>query len=80
MREDWVKKKVTKTKEKWETVVFSDEKKFDLDGPDGSLYYWHDLRREKQLFKKKTFGVGSLLVCGAFSPSGKADLVVMEGK
>ena len=33
MRLDWVKKKVTWTKEKWETAVFSDEKKFNLDGP-----------------------------------------------
>ena len=39
MRVDWVKKKVTWTKEKWENVVFSDEKRFHLDGPDGSQCY-----------------------------------------
>ena len=72
---DWEKKKVTWTKEKWETVVFSDEKKFNLYGPDGSQYYWHDLRK-KQLFSKRLFGGGSVMVWRAFSASG----IVMEGK
>ena len=38
MRADRVKKRVTWTKEKWETMEFSDEEKFNL-----------DLRKEKQL-------------------------------
>ena len=38
--------------DKWETVVFSDEIKVNLDGPDGSRGYWHYLRKEKQLFSK----------------------------
>ena len=80
MHIDWVKKKVTWTKEKWETVVFSDEKKIHLDGPDGSQCYWQDLRKEKQLFSKRLFGRGSVMVWGAISASGKADLVVMERK
>ena len=42
--------------------------------------YWHDLRKEKQLFLKGPFGGGSVMVWGVFSVSGKADLVVMEGK
>ena len=67
---DWVKKKVTWTKEKREIVVFSDEKKFNLDGPDGSQCYWHDLRK-KQLFSKRLFGGGSVMVWGDFSASGK---------
>ena len=61
-------------------MVFSDEKKFNLDGPDCSQCYWHDLRKEKQLYSKRPFEGGSVMVCGAFTASGYADLVVMEGK
>jgi len=80
VRVEWVKEKVTWTKQNWENVVFSDEKKFNLDGPDGTQCYWHDLRKEEQLFSKRPFGGGSLMIWGAFSAAGKAELVVMEGR
>ena len=59
--------------------MFSDEKKFNLYGPNSSQCYWHDLRK-KQLFSKRPSGGGSVKVLGAFSATGKADLVVIEGK
>ncbi|EGT49447.1 hypothetical protein CAEBREN_03079 [Caenorhabditis brenneri] len=58
----------------WEKVVFSDEKKFNADGPDGYKYYWHDLRKDKLLFSKRNFGGGSLMVWGGFSAAGMLDL------
>ncbi|CAJ0952565.1 unnamed protein product, partial [Mesorhabditis belari] len=32
-------------KQDWSMVIFSDEKKWNWDGPDGVDYYWRDLRR-----------------------------------
>lgn len=55
-------------------VIFSDEKKFNLDGPDGFNGYWRDLRKEPQYFSKRNFGGGSLMVWGAFSSKGRLNL------
>ncbi|GBM33808.1 Transposable element Tc3 transposase [Araneus ventricosus] len=52
---------------KWDDVIFSDEKKFNLDGPDGFRYFWYDLRKEKEIFSKHTFGGGSVIVWGGFA-------------
>uniref|UniRef100_T1IMR3 Tc1-like transposase DDE domain-containing protein n=1 Tax=Strigamia maritima TaxID=126957 RepID=T1IMR3_STRMM len=61
-------------KQEWHKVIFSDEKKFNLDGPDGWAYYWHDLRQDDQQ------GDGSLMVWGAFSWNGKTNLAFPSGR
>ena len=46
----------------WRRVIFSDEKKFNLDGPDGLSHYWHDLRKEPRWFKKRHTGGVNIMV------------------
>ena len=45
-----------KKSQNWQRVLFTDEKKFNLDGPDGWQYYWHDLRRDPETFFSRAQG------------------------
>jgi hypothetical protein len=64
----------------WGTIVFSDEKKWNLDGPDGFQTYWRDLRRPARQTKRRQAGGGSVMVWAGFSAAGKAKLAVLHGK
>lgn len=75
----WARKYMSWTTE-WTNVVFSDEKKFNLDGPDGFQYYWHDLRKTPQFFKKRNFGGGSLMLWAGFSMQGRTHLIKCDGR
>lgn len=61
------------TKE-WHKVIFTDEKKFNLDGPDGFNYYFHDLRKEERILGRHHSRTGSVMVWGAISYYGTIDL------
>jgi hypothetical protein len=63
----------------WSSVVFSDEKRFNLDGPDGFQYYWHDLRKEPQYFSKQRFGGGGVMVWAGFGCKGKTNIAFIDG-
>ncbi|KAG3176581.1 hypothetical protein PC128_g17225 [Phytophthora cactorum] len=76
----WAREKVTWDAAKWSQVVFSDEKKFNLDGPDDLQFYWHDLRFETQIYWRHQSGGGSVMVLGAFCAGGKSELVILEGR
>ncbi len=77
-RDDWAMKQVSTARD-WTSVIFSDEKKFNLDGPDGIQYYWRDLRKEPQYFKKRQSGGGSVMVWGAFGGQGKTSIAFLDG-
>jgi transposase len=63
----------------WTRTIFTDEKKFNLDGPDGCQYYWHDLRKEKESFFSRQQGGASVMVWAGFSMLGKTHIAVLEG-
>ncbi len=65
--------------DQWKKVIFSDEKKFNLDGPDGWSYYWHDLRKEEVIFAKRQAGGGSVMVWLAFSWDRATPVVFLDG-
>ncbi|GMG17177.1 unnamed protein product [Phytophthora fragariaefolia] len=64
----------------WRRVIFSDKKKFNLDGPDGYQYYWHDVRTDTELCSKRVSGGGSVMVWAGMSANGKTDIAFLEGR
>ena len=79
-RYEWAKEHVTWSLSDWKDVIFTDEKKFNLDGPDGFAYYWHDLRKEPEYFSCRQQGGKSVMVWGAISYYGVSDLVFIKQK
>ncbi|RLN53168.1 hypothetical protein BBP00_00009395, partial [Phytophthora kernoviae] len=56
-----------KTNAEWAAVLFSDEKKWNLDGPDGLQRRWIDTRRPDPVVVRRHSGGGSVMVWGGFS-------------
>jgi hypothetical protein len=64
----------------WRRVVFSDEKKFNLDGPDGWNYYFHDLRKDEVILKRSHSRAGGVMIWAAISYYGTIDLLIQSGR
>ena len=67
-------------REEWAKVLFSDEKKWNLDGSDGYQYFWADKRVPEDYYSKRQQGGGSLMVWGGISANGKLSLIIMKGR
>ena len=63
----------------WRKLVFSDEKKFNLDGPDGFQKYWHTKNFPEENYSTRYNGGGSLMIWWTFSSSGKLKLKFVSG-
>ena len=64
----------------WEKIIFSDEKKFNLDGPDCKMKYWRDIRQERKTCYARNFGGGSLMIWAAFGSRGKTPICFISTK
>ncbi|GBM67645.1 Transposable element Tc3 transposase [Araneus ventricosus] len=66
--------------DKWMVVLFSDDKKWNLDGPDGNIKFWHDLRKEPRSFFSRQSGGVSVMVWAAFGFNGQVGLAFLGGR
>ena len=63
----------------WHRVLFSDEKKFNCDGPDGFNYYFHDVRKEERFLSKRHSGGGSVMIWAAVGYYTRSPIVFLDG-
>lgn len=64
---------------KWRKGIFTDEKRFNLYGPDRTRYYFHDLRKEEQILSRNQMGEGGVILWSAIGYYGKAEIVFING-
>lgn len=65
--------------DEWKQVIFSDERKFNLDGPNGCAFCWYDSERGTHFVRTSERGWFHHGL-GAFSDHGVSELVVASGK
>lgn len=60
--------------------MFSDEKRFTLDGPDGCVYYFYDHRKDQQFQMGHQLKGGGIIVWGTIGYKGKTNIRCVKGK
>ena len=74
----WAEEHLNWEQEDWNKIIFTDEKRFCLDGPDGNARYWHDKEKPERTFSKRHSGGGSIMVWAGISNEGKTELFFVE--
>ena len=64
----------------WCQMILSDKKKFNMDGPDGFQYYWHDLHTDEQVRISRNFGGGSVMIWAAFCAKSTSNIAWLHTK
>ena len=60
--------------DEWLSTIFSEEKKWNLDGPDGYKFYWHDLRSGPRSIFSRQQSAESVMTWGGFGFNGQTFL------
>ncbi len=68
----WGREMAVKGESWWRRVVFSDESRFPLDGPDGLSAHWHDTRRPWRWHHNRQNQGGSVMIWTCFSAHDKS--------
>ena len=63
----------------WSNVMFSDEKKWNMDGPDG-YRHWVDTRATQPVHVRRHTGGGSVMIWGGFCGGKKTTLKFLNGR
>lgn len=77
-RKMFAKELLLKGRERLNEIIFSDEKRFTLTGPDGFRGYWKDLRSKPQYFSRKLYSPG-VMVWGCIGEAGTLSLEFVSG-
>jgi transposase len=64
----------------WDKFIFSDEKKFNLDGPDGYKYFWKIEGDDNEIYSRDSNSRKSVMVWGGISKNGITSLVEVPTK
>lgn len=78
-RLSWARTHHNWTPHQWSRVVFSDEKRFCMDGPDGFNYYWHHLAHDEEIMSRRQNGGGGIMIWAGFSEKGKTKIAFVSG-
>ncbi|CAF1456458.1 unnamed protein product [Adineta ricciae] len=79
LRLQWARHPMARDEKGWK-VVWSEEKKFNLDDPDGFSYCWHDLRKEEEILSTRPQGGGSVRTGTSFGWGGKSSICFLDGR
>ena len=80
LRYKWAKEMTRVGPSKWRRTIFTEEKRFCLDGPDGTAYYWRDSRLPRSSFSRRQRGGGGVMVWAEIGWRDKTPLVFVTNK
>lgn len=76
----WARKNIERGNSHWKNIIWSDEKRFSLDGPDGLRSYWHDKRKLRRWHSTRQAGGGSVMIWAEFCWHEQTTIQFVHGR